>query len=98
MLLDEPHAVIPRGERPPVERDLPGSGLCERASIACQPIVVGASRYECERQLMQDPEEVAVMLRLHKNGWGKVRSPDIPAPRGAQGSVNPCRQVKHFFR
>lgn len=35
--------------------------------------VVRASHYEGERQHMQDPEEVAVMLRLHKNGWGSKR-------------------------
>lgn len=35
--------------------------------------VVGASHYVSERQLMQDPEDVAVMLRLHAKGWGSKR-------------------------
>lgn len=35
--------------------------------------VVGASHYVSERQLMQDPEDVAVMLRLHEKGWGSKR-------------------------
>ena len=35
--------------------------------------VVGASHYDCERQLMQDPDDVAVILQLHKKGWGSKR-------------------------
>ena len=35
--------------------------------------VVGASHYEGERQLMEDLEDVAVMLRLHEKGWGSKR-------------------------
>lgn len=35
--------------------------------------VVGASHTQGERQRMQDPEDVVVMLRLHEKGWGSKR-------------------------
>ena len=35
--------------------------------------VVGASHNDSERQVMQDPEDVAVILQLHKKGWGSKR-------------------------
>ena len=35
--------------------------------------VAGASHHQGEGQLMQEPEDVAVMLRLHEKGWGTKR-------------------------
>jgi transposase len=35
--------------------------------------VVGASHNQDERQRMEEPEDVAVMLRLHEKGWGSRR-------------------------
>lgn len=35
--------------------------------------VVGASHHQGEGQLMQEPEDVAVMVRLHEKGWGSKR-------------------------
>lgn len=35
--------------------------------------VVGASHTQGERQHMQEPEDVAIMLRLHELGWGSKR-------------------------
>ena len=35
--------------------------------------VVGASHQQSERAQMQEPEDVSIMVRLDKNGWGSKR-------------------------
>lgn len=41
--------------------------------MGIEDFVVGASHTGSERQRMQEPEDVAVMLNLHKLGWGSKR-------------------------